>query len=255
MGITLGFLMIVLPVGAMNLDSLEGKWTASVRLDNLFRMDTYFSAWVSSDHGDASLYSQQRTSFGFPTEYSVLWKVKKDLAVGLGGGLDYRKESGGRYAREWDDRREEGEYDGSYWDGSLVIEICKYFKKDKRISPFVSVCPFVSGSHWEKDEDGVCYHETGDTTFYSYTMARDLRRYGVNLDWGGEVFFKLSSVQMGIRMKSTLVRFWRGYYEYSRVTKDAGDASLDYTREENLTGVDFDLPTQGNFSMWLCFYF
>ncbi len=258
MAITLSVLMVVLPVGAMNLDSLQGKWTASVRMDNLFRINTYFHASVHSDYyedpyyGDAEasayLYSEQSASCGFPTEYSILWRIKKDIAVGLDGKVRYEKSPRGEYEYKHEDYRRQGEYSGSSWTGSLALEIYKYFKKDKFISPFTSIAPFISQSHSETIEKGTRYQD-GDTTSYHYTRTRDAKKCGVDLNCGAEVFFRLFRAQMGLRMKSTLARFWRNSYEYSRNSRS------DYTSEENPFGVDFYLPSKGNFGLWLCFYF
>lgn len=260
MGTIVVFLMVSTSIGALSLDSLQGKWTASVRLDNLFRVNTYFNASVYSDDyyddawASANLYSGHSASFGFPTEYSILWRIKKDLAVGLDGRVSYQKTPEGRYERIWDDRREEAKYEGSYWDGSLALEFYKYFKKEKFISPFLTLSPFLTQSRSERIEDGTGY-SLSDTTSYRGTITSQNKRYGVNLNYGVEVFFRLFNAQMGMRMKSTLIKFWRYWHEYSVDTKEDGDRGYEYTREENPFGVNFYLPTKGNFSLWLCFYF
>lgn len=256
MGIMVAFLLAVHSVGALSLDSLQGKWTVSVRMDNLFRVNTYFFASVHSDYyedpyyedaeANAYLYSEQSASYGFPTEYSIIWRIKPDIAVGLNGKASYKKSPRGKYEYMQEDYNRKGEYSGGSWSGSLALEIYKYFKKDKFITPFASISPFIDGIHSEFFDEGTRYQD-GDTISYHYTRTRDTKRCGVKLNWGWEVFFRLFSAQMGIRTKSTLLKFWRNWYEYSR--------GSDYKSEEDPYGVDFYLPTKGDFNLWLCFYF
>ena len=261
MCVALGLVVIILPVSAMNLDSLEGKWSASVRLDNMFRVETYFheSVWAGSfedELEDVYFVSEHRASFGFPTEYSIMWRLRRDLALGLEGSLDYRKEPKGTYERERTDGREKRDCDGSSWTASLSFGVCRYFTKDKFVSPFLAVVPFLAESHTRRKDDVTYSFDSGDSTWtYQYSIERDAREYGIDVDLGGEVFFRLSSAKMGLRMKSRLVRFWRGSYECLTTWVEDGDATTDMERRDTPFGVDFDLPTQGNFSLWLSFYF
>jgi hypothetical protein len=261
MCIALGFIAIVLPISAMNLDSLEGNWSVSVRLDNMFRVETRFheSVWTGSfedDLGGVYFGSEHSASFGFPTEYSILWRTRRDLALGLEGSLDYRKEPKGTYERERADFRERRDTDGSSWTGSLSLGIYRYFTRDKFISPFVAFVPFLTESHYRMSDDVSYSLDSGDSTWtQQYSIERDTRRYGAGLHLGAEVFFKLSSAKMGLRMKSRVLRFWRESYERTVTRSEDGNARIDTVREDTPFGVDFDLPTKGNFSLWLSFYF
>jgi len=265
MVLTASVLMLVLPVAAMNLDSLQGKWTASVRMDNLFRMNTHFSASVHADYygdpyyGDADVsahvYSEQSGSWGIPTEYSVLWRIRKDLAVGLDGEASYQKSPRGEYRYRGEDYEQRGEYSGTSWTGSLGLEVYKYFCRSLFISPFASISPFIARSHAESVEETTRFQDGQINGRYSTTRRNDTGRYGVSLNWGAEVFFRLSTAQMGLRMKSTLAKFWRHYYEYSRISEEEGNIRSDRVSEESPLGLELYLPLQGNFSLWLCFYF
>jgi hypothetical protein len=245
----------------MNLDSLEGNWSASVRLDNMFRVETYFheSVWAGSFEDDLEevyFVSEHSASFGFPTEYSILWRARRDIAFGLEGSVDYRKEPKGRYERERADARETRDSDGSSWSGSLSLGVYRYFTRDKFISPFVAVVPFLSEARATRNDDVRYVYDTVDSTSsYRYSVEKKSRKYGVDVDIGGEVFFRLSAAKMGLRLKSRLLRFWGGSYEQTAIRAEDGDEYTDMKRKDSPFGVDFDLPTKGNFSLWLSFYF
>lgn len=256
MSLTLGLLALVLPVQAMNLDSLDGKWTASVRIDNLFRMDSYFISAVHTDYHDSSsyegadaaayLHSEVSTSWGFPTQYSLQWRWRRDLAIGLDGELGYRRTPRTTY-RQWaDDHRRDSEVSGTEWKASLALEVCKYLKKDSPVSPFLSVAPFVGRLSSKRLSESTSY-EAADTLFERSESSIYQTSWGIDLNWGGELFFRLSKAKMGLKLKSNLVRAWTDCLEER--------TNSDYRREESPLGIDISLPTQGNFSLWLSFYF
>ncbi|KPJ50339.1 hypothetical protein AMJ40_03185 [candidate division TA06 bacterium DG_26] len=254
MGTFVTCLLAIHCFGSLTLDSLQGTWTVAVRLDNICRTQTSLEASTYADYdpyyedamGAAYLYTTQTASCGFPTDYSILWRVRKDAAIGLDGSVSYERLPGGRYEYRTQGYSRELEYSRTRWDVSLGLEMYKYMKRNTFIAPFASFGPFVRGTDSEYWRTGVVCTED-DTTSFGDRSTSKMRTYGIDLNWGADLLFRLSTAKMSLRMKATLCKLWTSRREQLYTQGQ--------TLEENPWGVDLYLPTQSEFTLWLCFYF
>jgi hypothetical protein len=176
----------------------------------------------------------------------VQWRPKRDLTIGLDGEIDYRRMPTTTYRQWTGDERTDSEVSQTDWRASIAVEVYRYLKQDSPVSPFLAVSPFVARSHSKRTRESIRY-EVSDTLTERVESSIDQTRYGIDLNWGGELFFRLSKAKMGLRLKSTLISVWRSELEHQ--------SGSDYRTHQEPLGLEVRLPTEGNYSLWLCFYF
>ncbi|OYD17096.1 hypothetical protein CH333_01955 [candidate division WOR-3 bacterium JGI_Cruoil_03_44_89] len=180
------------------------------------------------------------------------------MAVGIRGSVYYYDSPSGRYERfryEGDSLlyKEEGELIDKYWSGYVGLEIYKYFRANKYLAPYITIFPNYDVRHDRYEEKGIRYE--ADTVSYSRENNRDGWNCGVGLNCGVEYFFKLWSVQLGVRAKTALAGISRYYSEYTYSRFEENIREYRHKREHEGYRINLYLPTQGKSSLWLCCYF
>lgn len=254
-------ILILAPVfEPLSLGDLNGNWTVGIRFDNLLEAHNSLNTSVSHYDEDTHTYlsTYQSASLGFPSEYSLLWRFNKTMAIGMRGSVYYYDTPSGRYEQfryEGDSllRREEGELIDKHWSGYVGLEIYKYFHANKSLAPYITIFPNYDVRHDRYEEKGIRYE--ADTVSYSRRNNRDGWNCGVGLNCGVEYFFKLWSVQLGVRAKTALAGISRYYSEYTYSRFEENMEEYRHEREHKGYRINLYLPTQGKSSLWLCCYF
>lgn len=251
-----------------SLEELKGKWTAGVRLDNIYSAYRHFYTGIYTseyeDGASAYLSTESRESWGFPSEYCILWRPKEDIAIGIESKVYYYYIPSSKYENFYYRegtlyQTEKGEYKYENWSGSIGPEIYKYFCTNKSFSPYITVSPNFVISHSEHVDERSTIDAQEDTVLYhrSSTENRKSYGYGIDVNCGVEYFFTLSDIHLSIRAKTSLADISREHIEYesTRITERDDREENKYGRKEAPFRLNFYIPTRGHMSIWLCCHF